>query len=73
MRQQIDSHPPPLPPVKEEMHTKPSQHAHVHTDEVSYVTLKLSCDLSFVMCVWACALINLRTVMYIINGTDEVS
>eukprot|EP00731_Ephydatia_muelleri_P017458 Em0010g556a len=33
VRQQIDSHPPPLPPVEEEMHTKPSQHAHVHTDE----------------------------------------
>ncbi|KAL5469197.1 hypothetical protein EMCRGX_G030420 [Ephydatia muelleri] len=32
VRQQIDSHPPPLPPV-EEMHTKPSQHAHVHIDE----------------------------------------
>ncbi|KAL5469205.1 hypothetical protein EMCRGX_G030429 [Ephydatia muelleri] len=33
VRQQIDSHPPPLPPVEEDMHTKPSQHAHVHTDE----------------------------------------
>ena len=49
MRQQIDSHPPPLPPVEEEMHTKPSQHALVYTDEVSYVTLTLSCGLLFVL------------------------
>ena len=51
MRQQIDRHPPPLPPVEEDMHTKPSQHAHVHIDEVSYVTLTLSCLVLYVcMC-----------------------
>eukprot|EP00731_Ephydatia_muelleri_P017457 Em0010g555a len=33
VRPQIDSHPPPLLPVEEEMHTKPSQHAYVHIDE----------------------------------------
>eukprot|EP00731_Ephydatia_muelleri_P017488 Em0010g586a len=42
VRQQIDSHPPPLPPVDEEMHTRPSQHAHVHTDEVRFTPVALS-------------------------------